>query len=282
MASVGIADCAGFRMRYARCGNGKETLVILPGMSVQSVAASGDVVDTACREFISRFTVYLFDRREEIPEGHSIADMAEDTVKAMEALKIEKAAFFGASQGGTIALAIAEKYPAKVSALALGSTLAKRNGTFSSVMDKWSVLAGQEDSRKLTEDVIRTIYSENTLAQYHDILLGNIPTYTETEFRNFRRMAEAYAPSVFSSHDIYGDLNRISCPVLLIGCRGDRVTTADGVREIAEALGDRCEFYFYGENYGHAVYDEAPGYRDRIAAFLERKLFRTDPPARGE
>ena len=41
-----------------------------------------------------------------------------------------------------------------------------------------------------------------------------------------------------------------------------------GSLDIALALG--CELYMYGAPYGHAVYDEAPDYKNRIYSFLMR------------
>jgi hypothetical protein len=54
---------------------------------------------------------------------------------------------------------------------------------------------------------------------------------------------------------------------LALGSEGDRVTTPEGSRQIAEKLG--CAIYLYDSSYGHAVYDEAPDYKERILAFFQ-------------
>ena len=51
--------------------------------------------------------------------------------------------------------------------------------------------------------------------------------------------------------DIGERLNKIKCPVLVIGAEHDRITTAEGARELAERLGCEC---FMFQNEGHAAY----------------------------
>ena len=51
------------------------------------------------------FTIYLFDRRNELPDSYSIYDMAKDTASAIKALGLKDICLFGASQGGQTASA---------------------------------------------------------------------------------------------------------------------------------------------------------------------------------
>ena len=65
--------------------------------------------------------------------------------------------------------------------------------------------------------------------------------------------------------DTYGELDRIHCPVLVLGGREDRVVTAEASEEIAARLG--CPIYMY-EGLGHSAYEEAPDFNQRALAFL--------------
>ena len=65
--------------------------------------------------------------------------------------------------------------------------------------------------------------------------------------------------------DCRSELGKIRCPVLVMGGEKDRTIGAAGSRELAEYLG--CECYIYPD-YGHAVYDEAPDYKDRMLRFF--------------
>ena len=62
---------------YFRFGEGAKTLVILPGLSVQSVMGSADAVAAAYECFAAEYTVYLFDRRSDLPAKYPLADMAD-------------------------------------------------------------------------------------------------------------------------------------------------------------------------------------------------------------
>ena len=111
-------------MDYFRFGRGEKTLVILPGLSVQSVMGSADAVADAYRALTDDFTVYLFDRRRDLPPSYTVQEMARDTTAAMEALGLADIYLLGVSQGGMMAMEIAAENPELVRGLALGSTSA--------------------------------------------------------------------------------------------------------------------------------------------------------------
>ena len=72
-----------FTMDYFRFGHGDQTLVILPGLSVESVMKFADTVAPAYASFEDRFTVYVFDRRKELPPVYTNRDIARDTAAAI-------------------------------------------------------------------------------------------------------------------------------------------------------------------------------------------------------
>ena len=65
--------------------------------------------------------------------------------------------------------------------------------------------------------------------------------------------------------DTSGELDNIKCPVLVIGSESDNVLGGAASHDIAEKLG--CKLFMY-EGYGHAVYDEAPDYKQKIWDFF--------------
>ena len=75
-----------FSMDYFRFGKGERTFVILPGLSVQSVMGAAEAIAAEYRPLTEDYTVYVFDRRKELPPVYTVADMARDTATAMEAL----------------------------------------------------------------------------------------------------------------------------------------------------------------------------------------------------
>ena len=79
----------GFAMQYFRFGTGARTLVILPGLSVQSVMGSAEAVAAAYASFAEDYTIYVFDRRETLPEAYPVQEMARVTAEAMKALGLK-------------------------------------------------------------------------------------------------------------------------------------------------------------------------------------------------
>ena len=64
-------------------------------------------------------------------------------------------------------------------------------------------------------------------------------------------------------------LPEIQCPVLAIGVFEDAVLDSDATMEIAEKLDFRPDFRLYMYvGHGHAAYDTAPDYRQRIMQFF--------------
>ena len=69
--------------------------------------------------------------------------------------------------------------------------------------------------------------------------------------------------------DIRDRLREIDCPVLVVGSADDRVLGAQPAEEIAGLLRDKpgLETYMY-DGYGHAAYDTAPDFKERVLHFL--------------
>lgn len=260
-ASVETVSAGDIEMDYAVFGNGEKNFVILPGLSVHSVMGSADAIAEAYKEFTEEYTVYVFDRTKELKEGYTIEDMAADTAAAMKVLNIQDADIFGASQGGMIAMYIAIDHPELVHRMVLGSTLARPNETFEHIANEWMQLARDKDEEGLLASFADNVYSEATLKEYRDYLISSNLGITDEEYERFLIQTEACM-----SFNCYDKLSDIKCPVLVLGSEGDRVVTAEGSEEIADALG--CEIYLYDANYGHGVYDEASDYKERCMNFF--------------
>ena len=87
---------------------------------------------------------------------------------------------------------------------------------------------------------------------------------TDEELARFIRLTEA-----MRGFDITDKLGKISCPALVIGSKTDDVFGGEASEEIAEGLknSEDCELYMY-DGYGHAAYDCAPDYQERMLRFL--------------
>ena len=253
-----------FSMDYIRFGRGRKTLVILPGLSVQSVMGSAEAVARAYEPFAEEYTVYLFDRRNELPDTYTVRDMARDTAEAFRVLSLRDIYLFGASQGGMIAETIASEHPELVRALALGSTAARVTPEGCRTIENWIGLAKDGDAEGLYLAFGEAVYPGEVFEQYREILIETAKSVTEEELSRFVVLAEG-----MKDFDVTDELGNIKCPVLALESRDDRVLGSEAAEQYAELAAGRPGFELYSyEGYGHAAYDTAPDYKDRLARFF--------------
>ena len=249
-------------MRYIRFGaEGAQPLVILPGLSIKSVLESADLIVDAYQLPAKDHEIFLFDRRSDLPPVYSIYDMAEDTATAMSALGLKDVLLFGVSQGGMMAQVIAVEHPELVKALVLGSTASRFHAGQEANFRRWLSLAEAGEAGALSEAFAEAVYSKPFYEQYKDLILASVKGASREDLARFSVLAGGT-----SGFDIYDRLDRIQCPVLVLGAGKDQVLGIKSSEEIAQKLG--CAYYNY-EEYGHAVYDEAPDYQARILAFFD-------------
>ncbi len=259
--SVQTATCT---MEFFRFGHGKRTLVILPGLSVQSVMGVADAVACAYQSMEDNFTVFVFDRRKNLPPVYSIREMARDTAAAFQALGLKKVCLFGASQGGMIALLLAIEYPELVGRMVLGSASAHVHAEQFRVVERWIDLAKQKDKQGLYLAFGRDIYPPVIFDQYREALLAAAETTTDNDLERFIILAES-----IRDFNVADEVPRIQCPVLTIGVLEDQVLDSDATMEIAEKLDFREDFRLYIYiGFGHAAFDTAPDYRERLLRFF--------------
>lgn len=248
-------------MRYFRFGSGSRNMVILPGLSLISVMTSAESIISSYDMFSEKYTVYVFDRITNMPDVYTVPDMAHDTEAALDALGLSEIYLFGTSQGGMISQIIAAERPDLVSRMVIGSTTSKITESADIRLRKWVELAESGNIEELVMSFCDMIYSDDFLKKYRSGLKALAKVATDEDVRRFTIQTKGT-----KDLDITGMLDRIKCPTLVIGAEHDRIFGAEPSRAIAQKLG--CELYIYDE-YGHAVYDEAPDYKKRIFEFYE-------------
>lgn len=260
----GTVNSGVFVMDYCRFGNGRRFLVILPGLSVQSVMPSADAIAAEYGILTDDYTIYVFDRRKDPPDPYTVQDMAYDTARAMRSLNLKGADLFGASQGGMIAMVIASDYPELVHKLILGSSSARISEEQFPLFQNWIRLAGEGNAKELYLSFAEAVYPAKIFKRLRDFLIESADAVTKDELARFVIMAEG-----MKGFDLTGKLSQITCPVLVIGSEDDAVLGGDASRQIADCLKNsaHCELYLY-DGWGHAAYDCAPDYRERMRSFL--------------
>ncbi len=89
----------GTDMEYVSFGKGKNVFVLLPGLADGLKTVKGMALPLAWmyREYAKDYSVFVFSRKNEIPENYSTREMAADQAKAMKALGISNANIMGVS-----------------------------------------------------------------------------------------------------------------------------------------------------------------------------------------
>ena len=253
-----------FTMDYFKFGQGERTLVIIPGLSVQSVMISASTVANAYQPLTNDFTIYVFDRRKELPASYSVREMARDTAEAFRALDLRQAAVFGASQGGMIAMTMAIEHPDLVQELVLCSTAARMTEARHQAVDQWVKLAQDGDATGLYLAFGEAIFTQDMFEQLRELLVETAKSVTDEDLSRFIILAEG-----LKDFDVSSELEKITCPVFIVGSKDDQVLGADATDEIAEHLSDKPGFALHMyEGFGHAAYDTAPDFKERMLRFL--------------
>ena len=263
-AKNGRVSVGGSVMRYASFGRGPRVFVILPGLSDGLATVEGKALLLAApyRDFFDRYTVMMFSRRDDLPKGHSIRDMAADQAEALAALGIGKACVMGVSEGGMIAQHLAAEHPELVEKLVLAVTAPRVNELARACVERWIGHAERGDHRGLMTDTAEASYSPAYLKKYRRLypvlgLIGRPKSYDR-----FLVNAEAIL-----SFEGVPDLGRIACPTLILGGEEDKIVGIEASYELHERIpGSRLYVY---PGLGHAAYEEAADFNARVLRFLD-------------
>lgn len=245
---------------YIQFGTGKKILLMIQGLNTNGIKGASLSLAYMYRIFSKEYTVYLFDRRDEVYDGITVKDFALDIAEAMDVLGLKNVDIIGVSQGGMIAQYIAIKRPDLVHKLVLAVTLSKNNKTVTDVVQNWITMTEQGDFKALVKDMAEKMYSDEYIKRYQLVMPLLTVLQKPKDVERFLILARACLTC-----QTYNELEKITCPVFVIGGKQDKVVSGEASKEMAEMLG--CECYLY-ENLGHAAYEEAKDFNDRVFEFL--------------
>ncbi|NEZ55023.1 alpha/beta hydrolase [Leptolyngbyaceae cyanobacterium CCMR0081] len=250
-------------MEYVTFGRGDTPLIILPGLSDGLQTVKGNAVTLALyyRLFAQDLRVYVFSRKQDMEEGYSIKDMANNLDKAMGILGIGQAFIFGVSQGGMIAQRLAIDFSDKVSKLVIGVSVARQNQTIQTAIGNWITMAEHGDYRHLIIDTMEKTFTENRLKKYKPFYPILTRVSKPKSFDRFLKQAHACI-----KHDTYSELPSIQCPTLVIGGDSDNVVGLNSSEEMAEQIRDSKLIIYKG--LGHGAYEEARDFNHQVKSFL--------------
>lgn len=250
---------------YVSFGEGSKNLIIVLGVGdgFKTVEGLATQFLATYKEFTKDYKVYIFSRRNKIPNDFTTEDMANDIIEHMNKLNISKADIIGISQGGMIAEYIAINAPKKVNKLVLVVTVARPNKLLVASSYRWIELAKNNDYKGIMIDTAEKLYTGSYLEENRKLyrflgLFADEPTY-----ERFIKECQSCL-----NHNAYSKLDQIKCPTLIIGARKDKSLGYEGSVELHEKIKD-SELYIY-EEYSHGVYEQAPDFNERVLKFLKK------------
>jgi len=159
-----------------------------------------------------------------------------------------------------IAQYLAIDRPDLVNKLVLAVTLSKNNETVKSVIDNWIKMTEQGEIKSLVMDMAEKMYSDSYVRRYKPFMPLLTILQKPKDVPRFIILAKACLTC-----NAYEELDKIKCPVLVLGGKQDKVVTGVASEEIAEKLG--CKLCMY-DDLGHAAYEEAKDFNQVIYDFL--------------
>ena len=247
-------------MEYISFGKGKKPLIMIQGLNTRGIKGAALSLSYMYRIFTKEYTVYIFERRPFVKEGITVRDMASDIAASMEKLGIANADVIGVSQGGMIAQYLAIDRPDLVKKLILAVTISRNNDTLKLVVNEWIKMAEDGAMKELVSDMAEKMYSNAYVKRYRLFM----PLLTILQKPKDVQRFVALARACFTCNT-YEMLDKIKCPVLVLGGKQDKVVTGVASEEIAEKIG--CKIHMY-ENLGHAAYEEAKDFNQVMYDFL--------------
>ncbi|WP_192348761.1 alpha/beta fold hydrolase [Algoriphagus sp. Y33] len=124
----GYSEVNGLKMYYEIHGQGKPIVLIHGGGSTIQTNFEKIIPLLAKNRQVIAVELQAHGRTNDRNADLTFEQDADDVATLLKNLKIDKASFFGFSNGGTTTLQVAIRHPELVDKLILGSALAKRNG----------------------------------------------------------------------------------------------------------------------------------------------------------
>jgi len=241
----------GTSLRYELGGNGATTLVLVHEMGGTLESWDRVMPTVASTRRVLRFDTRGAGLSAKLNGPVTWNDMADDIASLLDALGIGgKVALAGTAVGAGIAMHFATRHAARAGALVVSST----------------ALGVSSERRQATLDRAAAVEAGGMFGIAESSLAKSYPPevrHDAEEFRRFRARWLCNDPRSFAAinrmlaaEDLSGEVSRIACPTLAIGCTHDRLRPPGSVEMVAKAI-PGAEFLQI--NSGHFAAVQTPG-----------------------
>ena len=260
-----IADLGDVQLNHSEFGDGPPVLGIM-GFSLDKTFWSPQVpaVTTAGRRFIT------FDNRgigrSSGPTISTIDEMANDAIRLMDHLGVDKAVVFGVSMGGTIAQRLALDNPDRVEALILGVTWARPIEYMRRQHDvtrKILSIAPEE----LLEASLLKMFSPRFFEMGRETVDQIVKSFARDGGPDERATEVLRAQlDALDKFDSLAELPMVAVPTLVLGGKTDMIVPGFGSEEIAAAIpGAKLQMFETGHG---CMVEEMKAFNQAVTDFL--------------
>jgi pimeloyl-ACP methyl ester carboxylesterase len=258
------ADLGDISIYYQRRGKGLPVLGVM-GFALDARYWAPQVpAVTAQNEFIT-FDNRGIGRSTGAPP-RTIDEMANDAVRLLDALEIEKAIVFGVSMGGAISQRIVLDNPDRVSGLILAVTWARPIEFMRRQDELGKLLIEHAGSEALIQASLVRMFSPEFFEVGQEMVDQMVKAFlADPDAMPDKEILLAQLEAI-GKHDTLADLHRVECRTLVMGGKMDQMVPYLGSREIAAAI-PNAELATYETGHGCMVEEMEP-FNRKVSEFL--------------
>jgi pimeloyl-ACP methyl ester carboxylesterase len=253
---------------YVKVGDRQEPLVVFtsgsPDTSVPRGMALRMFVDGA-KTFAKQYTVYFVKRKQGLSPGYTTKDMADDYAEMIQRKPGMPCHILGISAGGFIAEHFAAKYPELVRKLVIAIAGYQLRGDGRERVLAWRRYTEQRELSKLFVSMYTSATNSRVTHLAASLLapvMGRLLLRQRQDMSDFVILLDALL-----AHNGWAQLERIQCPVLILGGAEDVFYPPAMLQEMGEQIPHAQVVIYQGVGHGLVEFRKQDFERD-VLTFL--------------